>query len=674
MAYGVKYRTAYKRRSNNTTTIDILKNGYAGGITTLVADYDALEIDFAGNIENIYTPTIGSGAVIRVIASPLTLTELFTGDPQEYIVKIYNGASGSNLVWQGFVSPEIYSEDYSSSLPVPIQIQCNDGMQTLEYIKYKTSADAYYTGTTILATVFYQILSKLNISFNNIYTSSDIRIAEYSYNPFLYLKIPQENFIDESGVAMTCRQVLDSVVGGMGLIMKFKADSIYLIDPINLHTPSKGKWYGIIGSYPYVGYNETPTNIGGYLDISAGSIDWYETGQVLDFVPAYSEVQVKYNPYNYSDSKYDFNANGNFSGGTFVDSSGWFVNTGVKFNGWTSNNTGGTNFIGMKETTTDLPIYAVMLGNSAKSAWYTFPYSNITQDQNLKLKISMEVYLVTKNVNGNLYASGTTHDIWFSNIPVSVKIGNQYWKGGNTFSSGTTGNYRQLLSVYQTGKVNDIPNSRINDTWTTASITVPLGQSYEENLINGYVNIEILDSIKTFVASQILPTANATYVSRIYLRNIKAELLDASTGVNVGNDGKLFKANLSTNLTLKKVYEIKTTSGTGVYGSSRAAFKTDQQPIQGTNIQGLQRSGSTTYYNTAKLILQSFQSQYKIPRYKLNGNLDVSSLMLGTDIKLIKDSTYLGTKAFYIISGKYNDCTESMIVEMVEITNTRESI
>ena len=120
MAYGRKYTTYYKRRSGGTTTIDILKNGYSGSVTTLTADLNALEIEFAGDVENIYASTVGTGAVIRVIATPLTLTELFTADPQEFIVKIYNGGTGTNLVWQGFVSPEIYGEGDKKAWTCPL--------------------------------------------------------------------------------------------------------------------------------------------------------------------------------------------------------------------------------------------------------------------------------------------------------------------------------------------------------------------------------------------------------------------------------------------------------------------------------------------------------------------------------------------------------------------------
>ena len=73
MSYNVQYRISYKRFSNSLTTIDILGNGWGGGITTLEGDATPLTITTSADVTNIYTPTVGSGAVINVLATPLSL-------------------------------------------------------------------------------------------------------------------------------------------------------------------------------------------------------------------------------------------------------------------------------------------------------------------------------------------------------------------------------------------------------------------------------------------------------------------------------------------------------------------------------------------------------------------------------------------------------------------------
>jgi hypothetical protein len=79
-------------------------------------------------------------------------------------------------------------------------------------------------------------------------------------------------------------------------------------------------------------------------------------------------------------------------------------------------------------------------------------------------------------------------------------------------------------------------------------------------------------------------------------------------------------------------------------------------------------------YPTHQLILQNLYSQYKQQRFKLTGTLDVKSYLMYIDLNLIKDNKYLSGKAFYIVSGTYNDVNEAMDVEMLELTNTRDNI
>ena len=151
------------------------------------------------------------------------------------------------------------------------------------------------------------------------------------------------------------------------------------------------------------------------------------------------------------------------------------------------------------------------------------------------------------------------------------------------------------------------------------------------------------------------------------------EIIDVSTGKVVVNQSVKIKGFVSTNLTGKDNFTIETTCGTGTYGSSKGAFKTDQQTPAGINIVGLYRGTDTTAYNTSKLILQSFVSQYKTPRFSINGVLDVHEHLMDIRKKLIKD-TNRGTRAYYILSGTYNDREETMEVLMIEVESTRDTI
>ena len=689
MAYAIKYRIQYKRISNSTTTIDILQDGYTGGtITELDGVDNPLEISFEGNVNNIYTPTLGSGASIKILTTPLTLLDLFTENLQKFVIKIYNGNSGSNLIWQGFINSEIYSEDYSASSLTPITLYANDGMAVLDTIPYyNTTGSTYYTGTTNLSTIFGNILNKINISFDKLYYVTDYRIADYSRNIFLHLSIPQENFIDESGVPMSCRQVLDSIASGLGMVIKFKGSTIYMYDPIDLNDVSVGHEYGTTP----VGYDaDVAADFGGVLDLSASTFNWFETGAKLDIVPAYNEVQVKYNPYNFSEYIYDFNnvdnwlVEGSFS--LHNQSTGnYYRNVDVVYDGW--NNGGvlypivGGNYAAIKETENNAPIYFIFLNMEHNYINYTFPFSNVTMDNNLSIKLSFDAYVQTRANTYNIFASGDSHQINWVKIPYTIKVGDKYYKSStNSWSTGftPTTDYNPFLLIEEGTTWQTVLESNISDKWTNYSIIVPFSPNssstdYDE-LLQGNIFIEFYDNLTSYFVSQSYPT---TYLYYVLIKNVKVEVIDSRSGKQTGNDGINTKVTISPNLTGKSPLEIKTSTGIGTYGNSRAAFKTDMQTNIGMNASGLIRSTAETggtAYNTSKLILQSVISQYKQPRFKLSGSLDVKNYLTDIDLYLIKDSNYMGSRKFYIVSGTYEDYYEKYNAEMLELVSSRDSI
>jgi hypothetical protein len=157
-----------------------------------------------------------------------------------------------------------------------------------------------------------------------------------------------------------------------------------------------------------------------------------------------------------------------------------------------------------------------------------------------------------------------------------------------------------------------------------------------------------------------------------FVKDIKVEVIDNYSRENIGNPGVEKKGILSTNLTGKSPFELTTTSGTGTNGASRGAFKSVLN--DGENIAGFNRVGESMVYDTADFILQNVVSQYKDARFKITGVFDTIGQPINLRTKLIKDTDYLGARAFYIISGSYQDQEELLSFEMIEIEDTRESI
>ena len=692
MAYTSKYYTHYKRRSGGTTTIHIYQKDSAGSQIYLKADVDPLVITTIGDVNNIYQPTQGSGATIKLLVTPLTLIDFFTVDPQKFMVKVFNGTSGGTITWQGFISTGIYTEDYSvgGTLLTPITLQCNDGMSVLDNMYYSQSATgATYTGFTNVSTVMSNIFSKLAISFTSIITNHNLKISEFTTNLFLYLTVNNENYIDELERPFSCRKVLDSIFGALGLVMTFRGQTIYLLDPINLHDTDNGMSYDTSPAY---GSSESAYPIGGYLDISNGDIEYYETGQSIDVVQPFNQLEVRYDPYNFTQGTYNFNTEENQdTSGTLVihytdDGVDFNIYKGTEMNGWTA--TGTNKFEGWQQSGTTVGNIDYMIRqDQIGSGYYEYviPYSNIKQDEEMRLELSMDVYVNTKDEN-NLWSKDDGILVNEIQIPVYLKVGNQWYGGGNLWQTdqiGFTMTIREVNSniaekyittgilFWKHTELVVVDSSIINDAWTTGTVSINMGQSSEEDLINGSITIYIP---KVLAFESVTPSAAEASILNLLIKNISVTTTTTSD-IPISNEGILTTTSFYNNNTIKKdELNITLLNGCGNYGASKASFSTDQQVIQGINITGLMRGDDTTLYDTTQLLSQSLISQYKEPRYLLKANFDVSDNLLSTEHKLIKDSDYLADVAFYISNGTYNDWNENYTCEMIELVSTRETI
>lgn len=690
MAYGTKYIIEYKRRSGISTIIYIQENGYSGATTELDTQVIPLEIIIDGDVDNIYKSTLGSGARINILGTALTLTEFFTIDPQKYRVLIYNNET---LIWQGFISTGIYSEDYSSSGIVPITLICNDGMSILENILYEEDDGSPFTGFIQITTILNNILDKIDLDFTSLRTSSDLIIGGSSTNIFEDLMIANENFYDEKQEPMNCREVLDSLFSSLGLVVSFRDDTIFFIDPINLHTPALGKTYDVDGT------GESGLNLGETIDISNDDIEYYETGQNMDIVQPYNQVVVNYNPYNLLSMMYDFNykLNRTHQGSEFetigVDGN-YFTSTSTGYTGW--NFTDSFPVYGMKENEEDDFLWFIKSDATGSdfggtTATYTFPLSNINQG-GYGLSFNFDMYINTKNANNWLYYTGSTgNTVNQLTINATLKVGNEYYLGDNNWS--TTGGVFPIVIrerdseitteeyTYSTGWLfklvnygtRDVDSSVINDKWIGVSGFIDMdnpisAQAYTGNFLYGDINFTFRSEINT--DDNALP--DEVVIHNVLFKNPQFTTTSKNTAplMNIGyeNSYKL----ISGNTTTKKPISIDLTSGIGDYECSRGAFSSGHTIT--ANLDGLRRDGDATLYDTTDLVAQNLISQYNSPRTKLDLNLDVTDYLLNIRNVLIQDTDYLSTKTFYISSGTYYDQQENFKGTMIELVDSRETI
>jgi hypothetical protein len=701
--YEVKYRISYFRKSGGQTTIDILDSAGSGSVTDLQPASNPLEINFDGDINNIYKPTKGSGATIKVMATPLTLVDLFTTDPQKFMVRIYDGESedssgADDLVWQGFVNTGIYTESYSTPicLQSEITIYCNDGMVLLEDIPYTaTVGGAKYTGFATIGAVMKNIFDKLAIDLLRIRMATDLQYETYT-NLFTALSVNNENYYDESekNKPMSCREVLESIFGGLGLVLSLKGFVIYIIDPIQLHS----NLFKIYDTHPIYGSNFSTTTVGDILDISTGDIAWFETGTTMDIISPFTSIDIPYDPYSFVGAGYDFNAEGNAGN---IDSYSEITNNGVTYN-WYIDVTmkdwilyGSTYFEGIKEVGTgndSIDYFIRQTIGGTGSFVYTFPFSNIQQDEGLMLELSMDIYINTKHAT-NIISPAEAGQLYNTNYltNIQIKIGDKWYNGAGLpedawhdiaydswmyirelnakITPARKQRHKTWFSFLWIGVTNyyaEVDESEINDKWVTSVLHIPLDRMHSlgVSLVNGSVSIIIPKALDTFQSTGVLNALIKNVNVQIVDKN-KVPLLNDSVVVNAVIDGSSNIKEAKLNISLK--------NGTGPYGVSKAAFSSALHTLAGSNISGLSREDQVEY-KTSDLLLQSLMGQYGSPRVILKGKLDVKNYLSDFHFYLIKDSTYLGTKRFYIVGGTYNDRNEYFDCDMIELTDTRETI
>jgi hypothetical protein len=662
MAYNIRYFIPYRRQSGGYTYIHILeKDTSTGTYQTLQADGNPLEITFSGDVNDLYCGTVGSGADINLRVDPLTLTNLFTTDPQKFMVKIFNGGS---LMWQGFISTGIYSEELNNHKNQIITLKANDGMAVLDMIPYRPDSSSYYTGSTYVGNVFNNIFGKLNLAFDNAWGLMDYRVVDYSDNPFLYLGVNQENYIDESGKVMTCREVLDSIMRSFGVRMSFRGSYIYIIDPLIMHDLTKGQlfamnWGESIQTFP-----------GGYLDISLGQISWYQTGISMDIIPPINQLEIKYDPYTLTSVEYNFADSNNWSNsGSWsgpYGSSGpnkYYINNSLQYANILTDGSILKQAI-KREDGTDQEYYLKIQHNSHTSAGspgiarISFPLSSVYTDSNLYLKITADYYCNTRGYDNIYDTSIVSDEINYIETSIGYSI------GGGPDTSIHWQNIRVLSDYTLNGAT--IGESDIADRWVTSYNFWPYG---------GLEQLTGDGSIFVYIYGRYTTGWYTTTDKNVLVKNVRAEIVNENGDI-IENSGQKFTALKPLNNYVITPTEVQLIQGTGPYGSSKGAYIDILRKIISPGIYRGLDPGTGTLYPMAYHVAQSYVSQYGSPRFVLKGDLNVKDHLIDTQNYLIKWSSrpQLQGKSFFIANGTYNDRYEYMSVEMVECASTRDNI
>ncbi len=199
----VKYRFPFESVEGQNWTIDILASGYSGAVK--VRHLGGPPVLRKDKNENICGTSLDLTAECAVDGE---FEEFSSSNPFAFQAKVYRDSS---LVWQGFVSPELYSAP-DIAPPYDVRVTCVDGLGELKLNYFEAQGRktlsalfTYLLGFTGLSLGIRQItdLSSSNASagglLSSVYVNIDFLVGETCYDVLQYLLAAIHSTITQDG-------------------------------------------------------------------------------------------------------------------------------------------------------------------------------------------------------------------------------------------------------------------------------------------------------------------------------------------------------------------------------------------------------------------------------------------------------------------------------------------
>jgi len=276
--------------SNDTTTAITM------GETPFVTTMDSGD-------DTIFKPMKGTGATIQVVTEGY-MFDIYSATAQGTKVEL---RSSSNLVeWVGFATPNLYDMGYKAI--ETIEIDCIDGISTLQYIKYTP------VGNTKAVRSFAEIVDHIIQQchcYTYWYVSRNSGISGMNGSIMDNLYISESNFFDNKGdgkktdtdVAWTCQEVLEQIAQYIGCSVVAYTNSVYFVDYDAVKAGD-----GMLSFYKFtVGSSAAPTSSTmSQPAIAIGTGTYYDNSAKLSIGDVFNKITVKCNLNDYDDVLPDF--------------------------------------------------------------------------------------------------------------------------------------------------------------------------------------------------------------------------------------------------------------------------------------------------------------------------------------------------------------------------------
>jgi len=182
MAYATKYLFKWQSAKGTTREIRVLKNGYSGSvIQRALGRAPILKKQKNGTV---FGTSLEFYAECQVEGE---FTEFYTTNPKAYKVQLY---AGNDLLWQGYVTPELYSEP-DIAPPFDVQVIATDGIGELKLYDFGPQ------GTVSLRSIFTYLLGYTGLG-TDVYLISSLKAGSSGAGALLEKTINLDYMAGES--------------------------------------------------------------------------------------------------------------------------------------------------------------------------------------------------------------------------------------------------------------------------------------------------------------------------------------------------------------------------------------------------------------------------------------------------------------------------------------------
>lgn len=248
--------------------------------------------------DTIYKPMKGTGATIQIVTEDY-LFDIFSATAQGTKVELLNGVNF--IEWTGWATPNLYDMGYQAI--ETIEVECVDGLSTLQYIKYTP------VGETKTVRSFREIVDHILEQchcYGNWHVNVNGGVPGTSGSLMDNLFVSENNFFErnsdekktDTDTAWTCQEVLEQIAQFIGCSVMTYFTAVYFVDYDIVKASN-----GIMQWYTYtVGSAAAPTLTTTRREpIAIAKGSHYEGDATLSLGDVFNKITVKCNLNNYDD-------------------------------------------------------------------------------------------------------------------------------------------------------------------------------------------------------------------------------------------------------------------------------------------------------------------------------------------------------------------------------------